>query len=63
MSQWLIFGLGMLGGIIVYKGYLKLQTNIVERFLTTASDEEFEAFMKILQDEINKDLTKNKEGK
>lgn len=63
MSQWLVFGLGMLGGIVVYKAYLKAQDNIVERFLTTATDEEFDQFMKILEDEINKELNKNKESK
>ena len=63
MSQWLVFGLGMISGIVVYKAYLKLQENTIERFLTTASDEEFEEFMKILEDEINKELNKNKEEK
>ena len=63
MSNWLVFGLGIIAGIIVYKAYIKLQDNIVERFLTTASDEEFKEFIKILQDEINEDLNKNKKEK
>ena len=63
MSQWLVFGLGIIAGIMLYKIYVKVQENIIQRFLTTASDEEFEQFMRILEDEINKDLNKNKEEK
>lgn len=63
MSQWLVFGLGIIAGIMLYKIYVKVQENIIERFLTTASDEEFEQFMRILEHEINKDLNKNKEEK
>lgn len=61
MSDWLVFGLGMIGGIAVYKAYLKAQENVIEKFLTTASDEEFEEFMKILEEEINKELNKKEE--
>ena len=63
MSQWLVFGLGIIAGIMLYKIYVKVQENIIQRFLTTASDEEFEEFMRILEHEINKDLNKNKEDK
>lgn len=63
MSQWLVFALGIIAGIMVYKIYLRVQENIIETYLKKASQEEFEQFMRILEHEINKDLNKNKEEK